>query len=132
SGYSEIGITGSASSPATKMRTERTPAKIGRSMKNLEIFMGASRRYSRARSALHDSARALCIVGTPLGLAVHADQMRRDEWARAHALQPVDDDALARLQATRDHAQAVDRRAQHDLAIFRFVVAIDHHHEPLV
>ena len=37
SGYSEIGITRSASSPATKMSTDSTPAKIGRSTKNLEM-----------------------------------------------------------------------------------------------
>src|SRR5690349_22583215 len=40
SGYSEIGIARSASRPATKIRTEITPAKIGRSMKNLDRFMG--------------------------------------------------------------------------------------------
>src|SRR5262245_30521589 len=39
SGYSEIGICRSASSPATKMSTDKTPAKIGRSMKNLDTFM---------------------------------------------------------------------------------------------
>src|SRR5215471_5072409 len=76
SGYSEIGITGSASSPATKMRTERTPAKIGRSMKNLETFMALVPRF-------------LCIVGAPVRLAVHADKMRSEDRARAHALQPV-------------------------------------------
>ncbi|CAM5213698.1 hypothetical protein BTHI11S_00657 [Bosea thiooxidans] len=40
SGYSEIGRALIESSPATKIRTERTAAKIGRSMKNLERFMG--------------------------------------------------------------------------------------------
>ncbi len=39
SGYSEIGSAGSDSSPATKIRVDSTPAKIGRSMKNLEKFM---------------------------------------------------------------------------------------------
>jgi hypothetical protein len=39
SGYSEIGICRSANRPATKISTDSTPAKIGRSMKNLEIFM---------------------------------------------------------------------------------------------
>jgi hypothetical protein len=42
SGYSAIGITGRASSPMTKMSTESTPAKIGRSMKNLDRFMASS------------------------------------------------------------------------------------------
>src|SRR3569623_1979624 len=39
SGYSEIGIANSEIRPARKIRTERTPAKIGRSMKNFERFM---------------------------------------------------------------------------------------------
>ncbi|MGT2500118.1 hypothetical protein ACVOMS_03245 [Bradyrhizobium guangxiense] len=39
SGYSEIGIANSEISPARKISTERTPAKIGRSMKNFERFM---------------------------------------------------------------------------------------------
>src|SRR5215217_3081712 len=43
SGYSEIGIARNASSPATKIRTDSTPAKIGRSMKNLDTFMACFR-----------------------------------------------------------------------------------------
>src|ERR1700753_3170086 len=43
SGYSEIGITGSASAPIRKIRIDRTPAKIGRSMKNLDRVMAFSR-----------------------------------------------------------------------------------------
>src|SRR2546423_8946357 len=39
SGYSEIGRARSAISPATKISTESTPAKIGRSMKNRDKFM---------------------------------------------------------------------------------------------
>src|SRR5882762_8746654 len=39
SGYSEIGKTRSASSPDTRMISDSTPAKIGRSMKNLGRFM---------------------------------------------------------------------------------------------
>jgi hypothetical protein len=42
SGYSEIGIAKSESRPPMKMSIERTPAKIGRSMKNLERFMPPS------------------------------------------------------------------------------------------
>ncbi len=38
SGYSEIGNRNIDSNPARKMATEITPAKIGRSMKNLERF----------------------------------------------------------------------------------------------
>src|SRR6476661_7923801 len=39
SGYSEIGNPRSAISPARKISTDSTPAKVGRSMKNLEKFM---------------------------------------------------------------------------------------------
>src|SRR5258708_33479059 len=42
SGYSEIGSRNIDSKPARKMATEITPAKIGRSMKNLERFTKAS------------------------------------------------------------------------------------------
>src|SRR5215211_796462 len=42
SGYSEIGNAGSDRSPATKITVDSTPAKIGRSMKNLEKFMTVS------------------------------------------------------------------------------------------
>ena len=60
SGYSEIGMTRSASRPASKMSTDSTPAKIGRSMKNLDKFMGAAPRECRiARSALCDVRRTL-------------------------------------------------------------------------
>src|SRR3569833_4754052 len=39
SGYSEIGMARSASRPARKISVDKTPAKIGRSMKKREIFM---------------------------------------------------------------------------------------------
>src|SRR3546814_16172693 len=39
SGYSEMGSCSIASPPASKMRTDSTPANMGRSIKNLEIFM---------------------------------------------------------------------------------------------
>src|SRR5215211_970138 len=42
SGYSEIGMTRNASRPATKISTDSTPAKIGRSMKNLDRFMACA------------------------------------------------------------------------------------------
>src|SRR5690606_14593570 len=39
SGYSEIGNWNMANRPASNTITDKTPAKIGRSIKNLEIFM---------------------------------------------------------------------------------------------
>src|SRR3954447_2686598 len=56
SGYSEIGIANSEIRPARKIRTDKTPAKIGRSMKNFERFMALPlrerqlSRHSRARA----------------------------------------------------------------------------------
>jgi hypothetical protein len=44
SGYSEIGITRSASRPDMKISTDSTPAKMGRSMKNFEKFMSCHHR----------------------------------------------------------------------------------------
>src|SRR5277367_883255 len=46
SGYSEIGIAGSASTPIRKISIDSTPAKIGRSMKNLDRFMAFSNERS--------------------------------------------------------------------------------------
>ncbi|MNJ74870.1 hypothetical protein D3C77_718700 [compost metagenome] len=39
SGYSEMGSWNMAKRPANSTRMDSTPAKIGRSMKNFEIFM---------------------------------------------------------------------------------------------
>src|SRR3954463_6659209 len=75
SGYSEIGIARSARRPATKMRTDMTPAKIGRSMKNLERFMVVSRKACF-------SSGLKSVLRLPLGARVHAHHLRHDERAR--------------------------------------------------
>src|SRR3546814_11422453 len=80
SGYSEIGSWNMANRPASSTITDSTPAKIGRSMKNLEIFMLASDRLVQAgRGGLHGRRRR-----------VHRDQVGRHSLARAHELQAVD------------------------------------------
>src|SRR5882672_10194580 len=101
SGYSEIGIWRSAKRPATKMSTDSTPAKIGRSMKNREIFM--SRPHRRCRS--EGLARGHAAGGQRLRLiaAGHRDQLRRKQGAWAHTLQSVHHDALAGGEAVRHH-----------------------------
>jgi hypothetical protein len=48
SGYSPTGNKGIEMSPARKMMTESTIAKIGRSMKNFEMFMAASPQFAAA------------------------------------------------------------------------------------
>src|SRR5262245_28843362 len=97
SGYSEIGITGSASNPATKMSTESTPAKIGRSMKNLERFIRClpTAMAQPCALALHDLGGVLGIVGVRLSLAVHPHHIWRDDGAWPHALQSIHDNPLA-------------------------------------
>jgi len=52
SGYSETGRMRRASNPSTKMSTDRTPAKIGRSMKKREMFMALASSLLRAVNSL--------------------------------------------------------------------------------
>src|ERR1700691_5412754 len=59
SGYSEIGNCIIAIRPARKMATEMTPAKIGRSMKNLDKDILAIRSARQARDQLL-AVRSVC------------------------------------------------------------------------
>src|SRR6218665_3876201 len=118
SGYSEIGSLKIAISPPRKMRMDSTAAKIGRATKNLEKFM---------RGLL------VCLVllggrdgHTRRRRRHHRHLLRRDRGAGAHALQAVDDDAFARLQAGAGHAQAVDGLAELDHAVLGLVVLAQH------
>src|SRR5579872_4560968 len=73
SGYSPTGRRSSASAPAMVMNAEITPAKMGRSMKKLEMFIvAASTGVVREETAI--------IRG--VGLA-HRDALRRDRNSRA-------------------------------------------------
>src|ERR1043165_7101489 len=94
SGYSEIGITRSASRPPTKMRTEMTPAKIGRSMKNLDRFMARARWRLVLVSVLSVRNRRR-VLRLQLGTRVHPHHLRHHRRAWADALQAVHHDALA-------------------------------------
>src|SRR5712691_553009 len=79
SGYSEIGITGRASNPATRISTDSTPAKIGRSMKNLDTFMASVLANAEPlRSALDD------IRGR--GSGGHGDEVGCNQVTWANAL----------------------------------------------
>src|SRR3989344_525266 len=133
SGYSEMGRPRNAISPPRKMSTDSTPAKMGRSMKKRDRFMDAN---SSGRSG-SGRWRLGCVLGflaitRNLGLGGHGDRLRRHHCTGTHALQAVDDDVLARLEARGDHAQAVNRRAQGDLAVLGLVALAHHHHELLV
>src|SRR5580658_4077037 len=110
SGYSLMGSPGIDRRPATVRRIASTEAKIGRSMKNEEIFMAALRHALRRRVAAH---------GHPL---------RRHGEAGVHALRTVHDDDIARLQALAHDAQTVDHSSELDLAIFDFVIGSEQEH----
>jgi len=51
SGYSEMGSWKTDSTPARRMRMDSTPAKMGRSMKNLEMFMAPPQPLSAGLAA---------------------------------------------------------------------------------
>src|SRR3990170_1630396 len=89
SGYSEIGKPRNAIRPAISISSDSTPAKIGRSMKNLDRFTTGLRSRLRAAGAL----------GLHFGLGPHVHGLRREQRARPHAVQTVDDDPLAGLEA---------------------------------
>src|SRR6185503_131874 len=110
SGYSEMGRARSATRPARKMRSEITPAKIGRSMKKRRGSSGAP---------------------GPRGGDLHRLRLRRHQHAGAHALEPLDHDPLARREALRHDAQALRLGAQAHLAPGHLVVGAHHHHEAL-
>src|ERR1700748_724173 len=57
SGYSLMGSSGMATRPAVRMRIEMTDAKIGRSIKNAEIFMAAQFDFAVA---------AVTVAGAPM------------------------------------------------------------------
>src|SRR5580692_4851933 len=115
SGYSLIGRFGIASKPATVIRIARTVAKIGRSMKNEEIFMRSLR---RGRRAGHGGRR----VGP------HVYALRRNRDSRVHPLRAVHDDYIAGLEALAHDAQAVNHAAEFHLAVFDLIVGAEQQH----
>src|ERR1700742_5309881 len=116
SGYSLIGRLGIASKPATVIKIARTVAKIGRSMKNEEIFivraLGCGRRAGRS--------------GRRVGTHVYA--LRRNRNSRVHALRAIDDDYIAGLEALAHDAQPVDHATEFHLAVFDLVVGAQQAH----
>src|SRR5215813_966223 len=119
SGYSEIGICRSARRPATKISTDRTPAKIGRSMKNLDTFMSrppcSSLRLGGCSSARDGAGHyARLFLG-----AAHRHHLGCEQRPGADALQTVHDDALARGEAVSHPAQPVDEHAERHFAVRR-------------
>src|SRR6267154_769305 len=113
SGYSLIGSTGIANIPAAVMRIASTVAKIGRSMKNDEMFIG--------RATLRGFGR--CGRRTGRGcVGAHGHRLRRHGEARMRTLSAVHHDDVSRLQALANDAQSVDHAAELDAAILHLVV----------
>src|SRR6218665_1558319 len=120
SGYSAVGNANNAMTPASRMTIDRTPAKMGRSMKNLEMFMMKLRavlsRSSRRFAARHGG---------------HVNGVFGHPFTRPYPLHAVDHDTVALAQASLDDAQAFVEIAQAHLAVLDFVVRIDDKHELL-
>src|SRR5882672_8003136 len=87
SGYSEIGMARSASRPATKISTDMTPAKIGRSMKNFDRFMICAPRAIVGRRLSVEAA--VGVLRLQFRTRVHPHHLRHDQRARTDALQTV-------------------------------------------
>ncbi len=118
-----------------KISSESTPAKIGRSMKNLEKFMAvlsAAWRSLERTASRRSTPRAIRGISR-MRLGDSRSRLRRHERAGAHALQAVDDDALVGLQARGHDAQAVDAARPASPRGSRPCLSVAHdHHELLV
>src|ERR1700733_2818880 len=101
-GYSLMGRPGMASRPATVMMMARTVAKIGRSMKNDEMFMGGLSLRGRRRGGGRPSGGRCDIVGA------HDDPLGCDHDPRVHPLRTVDHNHVTRFQSLVHHSQSID------------------------
>src|ERR1700742_2057025 len=108
SGYWAIGSRGSATAPTISSTTDKTAAKIGRSMKKCERRMSVG-------SRLNVGGRRRLRVG-------------RDLCARPCADQPVDDDTVVSRNSL-NHAHPIDDRSEGDILRTRHIAGVDHHDE---
>src|ERR1700689_373139 len=122
SGYSVIGSDGMASRPAAVITMASAVAKIGRSMKNEEMFTRAQslRRRRRGGCTGRDIAGG------------HRDRLwcHGDAWM--YPLRPADDDNVSGLQSLAHDAQSVDHSREFDPAIFDLVVGSQQQHVFLI
>src|SRR4030095_12510580 len=109
--YWLIGSCHTAMAPIRKMMIDSTAAKIGRSMKK------------RANRMLLASSHRELRLGELAG--IHRDALGRDDDTWTDALQTVDDDVLARLQALLHDAQAVREPADFHRPIRDLVLGVD-------
>ena len=100
------------------MRMEMTDAKIGRSMKNAEIFMAAQ--------------FDLAVAAASVGRGAHGRHVRFDLDSRPHPLQAADDDHFIGFEALAHDPQAtVEDAARRDGPILQLVVGAQHQDEIL-
>src|SRR5262245_33718295 len=113
----------SAPNPISVRKTERTVAKIGRSMK-----LWVTGKFLSSRSWFWPWPSTLAVSG---GVVMDDAVLRRDLGAGNGAHEAVDDDAVARLEPRLDHAQSAAKVAcGHDLR-FHGCISADGHHQPL-
>src|SRR5262245_12697085 len=111
SGYSLMGNRHSESAPTMKIISDSTPAKIGRLMKKWENFM------ARSVGGGGGGVVGRLLRGLEWGRAAGDFGLRGHGHAGADALQTVDDDLLAGLEAGAHDAFALHQRAQFHRAI---------------
>src|SRR4051812_7892618 len=104
SGYWAMGSTKAETPPTRRMTMEMTQDKMGRSMKNLAT---PARPPSPGTSPSHG----------------HLGRLDGDAWL--DALQPADDDPLARLDAAFDDAHAVADGPECDAAVLDHAFVVD-------
>src|SRR6266545_1568221 len=97
SGYSLTGRKIIAIPPVRKMTIDRTAASTGRSTKNFERCIKNGRLVDQPRVLAGCTIRSR-FSGRGRARRVHRDFLRGHRHARAHALQAVDDDAIAGLE----------------------------------
>src|SRR6266851_3379564 len=121
SGNCATGMRVSAIAPAMVMTMAMTMARRGRVMKTPEIMArssSAGARRRRGRAAGGRAWRAGC-------RRLDAGGAGRDRLSRAHALDALDDDALAFAEPAGHRRQRRRRLAELDAALLRLVVAVD-------
>lgn len=133
SGYWAIGKILTAASPASRMTTEMTTPSTGRSMKNFAIqarlprlfgrlVRRGVRRFSQARFAPARFTRQGRLPGT----TAHVARLRRHDRPGTYPLQSVDNNAVARGKALKNHTQPVLQGSQPDGTKDDFILAVDH------
>ena len=128
SGYSLMGRLGMARRPATVSKIASTVAKIGRSMKNEEMFIALALGRGWLRCGRLRCGRLRRPRRSRRCIAAHDHPLWCDGDAWMNALRAVHDDDVSGFQAFAHDAQAIDHPAQGHLAILDLVVGTERKH----